>query len=1541
MLSQLSQQVRRINIRKPVHAAAIGLILAGITAPIAGWLITNERYHVSGQMAAVAERPSPLLQAKLKYDKSKQANIFNAEGQTDVQQSMKDKLAASLGSGDKKGKQLYTATMPDDAAKGIEVHDNVNDMSVTFKPEVGLMDGRNTGGRVSYPLKDQAGQMVFTPKGNGVKEDIVLTAAPKDDATEYHYQLDYPASVEARINDDGSVGFYTGTPELFGDISYGSDKDREMVETARKNAAKNYLMFSIPAPTVRETGKATGVAARFALEGKKLTVRASGLKKASYPLSIDPTFLISSATEFVLGSIDDNIDLSTAGQVGRQALVGGSTPGWTANAAPNLTYAQFASSLVAYNGYLYLIGGGSGNGSSGTTTNDVRYICLNPSTGALGTNGGCTPTAWTTTSSLLTARQGLVAFGFNGYLYAVGGEDNSGVPLTAGNSVEYAQITSTGALATNSGCGTGWCHGSNLNTVRSYPAGAIYQGVLYVMGGTSGTNNATPLSTMEYARINGDGTVGSWTQSSSLATGNLVDSVGTTAQARSKFRAGAYNGFLYVTGGQTATSPNTAVLNLTQYAPINSDGSVGAWKNTTAFPTARRDHGMAINNGYIYVFGGCSGATQACTAFISDNQYAVINADGTVGQWQRTLHYNSGTNDAVADYNSRMPAGVTAYSNHVYFIGGCSAETATNNCATQLVGTFITNIDAVGRFDHGIQTVQTTAPFNNNTAGTARGNAKAVALNGYLYYISGNASTGGTTYSTEVNYALINNDGTLGTFNTTATLPSVDGNVGGRIGHSVVAYNDKIYVIGGLELSGAGADNFVGTILVATPATNGTISAWTNETTLGGNSLPAIRGFHTSFIWHNNVYVLGGQDGTNVLATVIYAPISSTGVIGTWSSTNSFTTARWAHSTAIWGNWVYVAGGETALTSTLTTSVQRGTIASNGTITWTADTAIPASQRMAVAYAHNGFIYLLSGYNATPAAQRTIYWASLNSSTGAIASWNSTTNIGNYPGQTQGLQTARGQATGAAVGGYFYVMGGCTGATANNTYDACTGFINTVEGYVVNNGGTGQTSAFSSDTALSAATADHATVAYNGFLYQVGGCTGYTSGVCTSGQNSSVVRAATIDPSGSLSSWTTTGMTALPAGRSLIQAAAYNNYLYILGGRDDSTAAVSTVTYAPISSTGTIGAWSNADLPAGAARNAFGAAISNGYIYVAGGDNGSGTKKSDVYYSLINTDGSLAEPTAGCGSGNPWCLNANSFTTARSNLSLVAYNGRLYVIGGNDGTNTLKDVQFANQSSSDGSIGTWAYTTDVSRGMSFRQAVAANGYMYFVGNEGDETQVNYVDINADGTLGLTYQSTNKLAGGHAHGAVSWADGFFYVTGGCTLTGGVCTTGGLLTSTERAGQQAVSRTGHYSKLFNTQVDTSPTQLVINGAIGGPGSAVEFKFQTASSSDPVLGIAQLIRPVIFGNFYNVQALDSSGNNVGVAFNYQYVMALDDSRSGTFPDTAKSGFSQTAVTDITLYYHANPARRLRHGASFTDSGCTTATAGPTEGCILDTAP
>jgi N-acetylneuraminic acid mutarotase len=493
------------------------------------------------------------------------------------------------------------------------------------------------------------------------------------------------------------------------------------------------------------------------------------------------------------------------------------------------------------------------------------------------------------------------------------------------------------------------------------------------------------------------------------------------------------------------------------------------------------------------------------------------------------------------------------------------------------------------------------------------------------------------------------------------------------------------------------------------------------------------------------------------------------------------------------------------------------------------------------------------------------------------------------------------------------------------SFTACTTFVsstNSVEVYLNNNGGTGQANTFASATNIPTAQAEHASLAYNGKLYVLGGCTVYTSGTCTT--FSTEVKSNAINPDGSLNaSWTT--LNALPSGRSAMKAVAFNGYMYVIGGRTASAAGSRTVWYAKINSDGTLGSWTDNSsnyLPSGQDRRSFGAAITQGYLYVAGGQDTSNAYLNNIYYAQINADGSLGS----------WSTNT-AFTTARSQFGFTAYNGTLYVAGGTNGS-ALNDVQYARVNSS-GTISAWTYTTDIDAGLSYGQMVGANGYMYFVGTDNSSTQIKYADINADGSLGMSFHSVNGLTGAHIRGATAYSDGYFYSNGGCVLSGTNCTT--VSNSSEYGGQLAISRIGHYSKLFDTQVDTSPTQIVVTGAESSNDSALNLQLQTASSLDTTLGVAQSINPVNFGQFYSVQALDSSGTNVGVAFRYFLILVLDDSQSGTFPDVNQTG-NQTATTSVTLYYHANPARRLRHGASFTDTACNPT---PANGCILDTAP
>jgi hypothetical protein len=1537
---RVGERARRIDVRKPTHAVAIGLIIAGIVAPVLSWMGDNERYRLDGSEASVITKVAPHLKDKLAYEQPKQQTTFNSGGQDQVAQEAKDVLTQRVGGAEKKATQLYTATFPNDASTGISVNDNVNKVPVTFKPLFGVMGGRDVNGHVVYPLKNQDGQVVYTPKANALKEDIVLNSAPAD-RVEYQYELTMPKYIQARLDGDGSVGFYSADPILFGNITFGTDKDKNEIDTARQQGKKTYEMFKIPAPTIIQSGASKGnVAGRFELDGNTLTLSVFNLKSANFPVSIDPTFYITSTADFLLGSSDDNVDLSVANQVGRATLDGGQLAAWTQDTCPgpttiNIPVKTFSFGLTAYNGYMYMMGGGN------TASNTVYYADINLTSGAV----GCT-TAWTqlTGTPLQTARVGMQAFGYNGFLYAVGGEDSSGnvITVASGHTTEYAKLQSDGTIASNAGCGTAWCYGNSLNTARAFFASAIYQGVIYVFGGATNDNpiQTALTATVEYSRINGDGSVGTWSTTTSMLAGT---------GARDRFAAAAYNGYVYVAGGETGTP---ADINNVEYAPINSDGTLGSWVATTAFPTARRDFGFATERGHMYVYGGCPNTIQAgCTAsgnFLGDTQYAVINADGTLGNWQQTANTAAarGSTDSMA---------TTFYNGHLYSAGGCGKETAaSNNCSnaaggrSQFLG--YTTPNSPGSFD-GL-TAQSTTPYNPTNTGSARYGGQAIALNGYVYYIGGTASTTGATYSNRVDFAAINADGSLAAWGTpTTSITSPGGNSAGRVGFTLAAFDKKIYVIGGVELN-AGARTYVGTVISNTQNSDGTLSgSWTTE-----NALPAVRAFHTTVLWNNVVYVIGGRDSTTVYGTIYYHALSSAGAItGAWSTvTNSasgLTTARWGHSSVVYGNYLYAISGETNTTGTLSTSVEQLTITSSGNITAssTSLTAIGTAVMYARAVIHNDFLYVMGG-SVAGTTQTAIQFNNITPSSGALNTWQTAAGSTTFSG-TNGLNFARGGEAAVAVDGYVYAIGGCHTTESVTVFDNCTTIVTATtttetEVYQPNNGGTGQTTAVTSTgtTALTNAKADAAGLAYNGYIYTIGGCTAYTSGACTTFTNE--IRYAPINSDGSMGSWSSAGTATLTTATSLLQAVAYNGFMYILGGQTGATGgsggAVDTVYYGAITSTGTvptlttITAGNTGALPDANGRRNFGAATSNGYIYAVGGEDKSGTKLDTTEYAqLSSVDGSVGAWTT-----STTLATTNQGTTLRSGSGVVAYAGNLYVVGGTDNSgNTLQDIQYAPLNSSTGAIGSWANTTAMPRGTISRQVAAANGYMYFFGNEGTTiggaTEVSYAAISSNGTIGLLHDQPNTMSSAQAHGSVAFYNGVFYLLGACTLSGSTCGTTPSNT-VQKAGQKAISRAAHYSKLWDTQgVDTAPSQIVLNGSLQGQGSAVAATLRTAATFSTSLGVAQVVNPVIFGTYYRIYPLDSSGTNIGVAKTYALYIKLDDTQEGTFPDVTAT---QTAVSDITLYYHANPSRRLRHGASFSNVGCNI---NPANGCILDTAP
>ena len=210
-----------------------------------------------------------------------------------------------------------------------------------------------------------------------------------------------------------------------------------------------------------------------------------------------------------------------------------------------------------------------------------------------------------------------------------------------------------------------------------------------------GVNAAgTTISSVEYAPINSNGTLGSW----SAATGSL-------GTAHKQSAAAAYNGYLYSLGG------NTGSLSTTVYYASAGSGDIASWSTTTVLPYAVRNASATTYNGYLYVAGGVDGSGNTAKVI-----YAPINSNGTLGSWL---------------YTSALPlsgaTSIVAANGHLYASGVDGASCSGN--------TYKAAIHANGLL----------SAFHQTTAASTcgKGNGTPIYANGYLYLATGNGVVGG------------------------------------------------------------------------------------------------------------------------------------------------------------------------------------------------------------------------------------------------------------------------------------------------------------------------------------------------------------------------------------------------------------------------------------------------------------------------------------------------------------------------------------------------------------------------------------------------------------------------------------------------------------------------------------------------------------------------------------------------------------------------------------------------------------------------------
>jgi hypothetical protein len=244
------------------------------------------------------------------------------------------------------------------------------------------------------------------------------------------------------------------------------------------------------------------------------------------------------------------------------------------------------------------------------------------------------------------------------YVYAIGGVDAAG---QASSTVYFAKMAPDGTVGA-------WSTTTALPAALHSAAGAVFRGYVYLVGGAGNTN--VPVATAYRAAVNADGTLGTWQALAPLA------------QPTAYLSLAQFGPYLYAVGGDNGTTApvlntSTGTESSAAYqATINlRDGTLSSagWTVLTAMSKARSKHATLAAGGALLTSSGVySGAAGS-----SENTYATLNPDGTIASWLGATGTNtiasllgySLYNEAALSFADATGVG------HVIVIGGADRAT--------------------------------------------------------------------------------------------------------------------------------------------------------------------------------------------------------------------------------------------------------------------------------------------------------------------------------------------------------------------------------------------------------------------------------------------------------------------------------------------------------------------------------------------------------------------------------------------------------------------------------------------------------------------------------------------------------------------------------------------------------------------------------------------------------------------------------------------------------------------------------------------------
>ena len=256
------------------------------------------------------------------------------------------------------------------------------------------------------------------------------------------------------------------------------------------------------------------------------------------------------------------------------------------------------------------------------------------------------------------------------------------------------------------------------------------------------------------------------------------------------------------------------------------------------------------------------------------------------------------------------------------------------------------------------------------------------------------------------------------------------------------------------------------------------------------------------------------------------------------------------------------------------------------------------------------------------------------------------------------------------------------------------------------------------------------------FLHVVGGHDG--------GRMRSNAWQAKVDRSGRIGAWEQ-GQ-ALPVERAGMAFASDGRYAILAGGRASATEVAQDVYVAHIWGDGRLGAWKATPFTLPAKRFHTGAVIAGGYVYVIGGNDGTGAT-STVFRAKIARTGEVSAWTT-----------LDSLPGARSHQAAFVHENAIYLVAGIAGNpagdaKPLGDVLRA-EIGKDGALGEWKTVSQLDTPFATHAAVVHDGFLYVIGGVEDNARMSDRVLRAalakDGSIGAWESTASPLPAARAH-----------------------------------------------------------------------------------------------------------------------------------------------------------------------------------------------